>query len=281
MSQVSRILRLSITVSDMARLMAFYRDALGFSFIEASDTKIDGVPGRRVWMRLGGQTLELFAPDRLGDLYPAGSRATDAWFQHLAIVVADMDAAYAHLQGYDMTPITLGGPQHLPRSTGGVRAFKFRDPDGHPLELIAFPPGVGDSRWQAASADALFLGFDHSAIVVDNYKRSVAFYEGFGFCVVSRGVNQGSAQEHLDDAPDVLVDVVALQPAAETTPHLELLGYRNPGVRSLRQPLHPSDVAAARLVLSVSDGAGEPRPDLRGLPQHDPDGHGLLFEPEA
>ena len=287
MSLVSRILRLSIIVSDMARLTAFYRDALGFSLIEASDAKIDGVPGRRVWMRLGGQTLELFAPDRLGALYPVGSRATDAWFQHLAIVVTDMDAAYAHLKGYDITPISLGGPQHLPRSTGGVRAFKFRDPDGHPLELIAFPPDVGDPRWQSAPGDALFLGFDHSAVVVDDCERSVAFYEGIGFSVVSRGVNYGPAQEHLDDAPDVLVDVVALQPSAETTPHLELLGYRNPAVRSLRQPRHPSDVAAARLVLSVSGlaqnnfDAARTRQDLWGLPHHDPDGHVLLFEPEG
>jgi hypothetical protein len=44
-------------------------------------------------------------------LYPAGSRTTDAWFQHLAIVVA----AYAHLKHFDITPITQGGPQHLPR----------------------------------------------------------------------------------------------------------------------------------------------------------------------
>jgi catechol 2,3-dioxygenase-like lactoylglutathione lyase family enzyme len=276
-----------MTVSDMARLTTFYRDALGFSLVEASDAKIDGVPGQLVWMRLGGQTLELFAPNRLGALYPVGSRATDAWFQHLAIVVADMDAAYAHLQRHDITPITMGGPQHLPRSTGGVRAFKFRDPDGHPLELIAFPPGAGDPRWQSAPADTLFLGFDHSAIVVSNCEKSVTFYEGLGFSVASRGVNNGPAQEHLDDAPDVLVDVFAMQPAAETTPHLELLGYRDPAVRSLPQPLHPSDVAAARLVLSVSGllqdnfDAADPRQHLRCLPHNDPDGHGLMFKPEG
>lgn len=287
MSQVSRILRLSMTVSEMAPLTAFYRDAVGFVVVDDESAWIGDVSGRRVCMRLGDQMLELFAPDRLGALYPAGSRATDAWFQHLAIVVADMAAAYAHLKRYDIIPITQGGPQRLPRSTGGVRAFKFRDPDGHPLELIAFPPGVGDPCWQSPPADALFLGFDHSAIVVSDCVKSVDFYQRLGFSVASRGVNHGPAQNHLDDASDVLVDVIAMQPREVTTPHLELLGYRHPAVRPLQHPLHPSDVAAARLVLAVSGSLAKDWPpadrrqDPRCVLHHDPDGHGLVFEADA
>jgi catechol 2,3-dioxygenase-like lactoylglutathione lyase family enzyme len=167
-----------------------------------------------------------------------------------------------------------------------VHAFKFRDPNGHPLELIAFPPDVGDPRWQSPSADTLFLGFDHSAIVVSDFERSVAFYERLGFSVASRGVNHGPAQDYLDDASDVLVDVVAMQPRVGTTPYPELLGYHHPAVRPLQQPLHLSDVAAARLVLAVSGRLSNNlhiadwRPDLRRLLHHDPDGHGPLFEPE-
>ena len=37
-------------------------------------------------------------------------------------------------------PITVGGPIRLPCASGGARAFKFRDEDGHPLELLEFHP---------------------------------------------------------------------------------------------------------------------------------------------
>lgn len=45
----------------------------------------------------------------------------------------------------------------LPESSGGVTAFKFRDPDGHPLELLAFPDGKVPSRW-GAQPDAELCG---------------------------------------------------------------------------------------------------------------------------
>jgi len=90
-----------------------------------------------VVMRLGAQDIGLLRFARQGRPYPRDSRSDDLWFQHLAIVVNDMDAAYAHLSlSAVWRPISDGGPQLLPPSNGAVRAFKFRDPDGHPLELL-------------------------------------------------------------------------------------------------------------------------------------------------
>ena len=49
----------------------------------------------------------------------------------------------------------------------GSRRSTFAIPDGHFLEILAFPPGKGDPKWHRPG-DALFLGLDHTAIVVDD-----------------------------------------------------------------------------------------------------------------
>src|SRR5690606_24437131 len=96
--------------------------------------------------------------------------ANDPWFQHVALVCRDIGAAAGRLTGGDAGVISAGGPVLLPPSTGSVTAFKFHDPEGHPLELIAFPAGVGDPVWQARPGTGL-LGYDHTAIVVADVER--------------------------------------------------------------------------------------------------------------
>ncbi len=154
--RAQRILRISRVVSDLGRAEAFYRDGLGFQAIAR------GRPGKaalaalglgdadaeEVVMRLGTQDIALVRFTVPGRPYPRDSRSDDLWFQHLAIVVDDMDVAYARLCAHgEWRPISEAGPQLLPPSNGAVRAFKFRDPDGHPLELIWFPPGQGRAVW--------------------------------------------------------------------------------------------------------------------------------------
>src|SRR5205807_1980594 len=77
------------------------------------------------------------------------SRSNDRWFQHVAIIVSDMAAAYARLRSFNVQHAS-SGPQRLPdwnRNAGGIEAFYFRDPDGHNLEVLAFPAGKGLARW--------------------------------------------------------------------------------------------------------------------------------------
>ena len=118
---------------------------------------------------------------------PAGpihacSSPDDTAFQHFAIVVSDMDLALAQLRGAPgWTPISIGGPQRLPQRSGGVTAFKFQDPDGHPLELLAFPEHAVPPHWTERSAYGIFLGIDHSAISVRDTAISTAFYQSLGF----------------------------------------------------------------------------------------------------
>ena len=166
-----------------------------------------------------------------------------------------------------MKPIPISdAPRHLPARSGGAAAFKFRDPDGHPLELIQFPDGHDD-------------GIDHSAIVVLDAERSIAFYrDHLGFDVASSQINTGQEQDRLDALPDVTVEVVALTPH-QPTPHLELLAYRSPTIRTTRR-LRPHDVAATRLVLEI-DGLPADATHLSDgkcvVLIHDPDEHALLL----
>ena len=293
-----RLLRVGITVADLARVGAFYRDALGFEPVgdprEAGPdyTAALGLPDARATvlrMRLGAQGIELAAFTPPGRPCPEGSTSTDLWFQHIAIVVGDMAAAHARVVAHGgATAITEGGPQRLPASSGGVTAWKFRDPDGHPLELIDFPPGGGPEAWRSISRSALTVGIDHSAISVADAGRSAAFYKDvLGLSLASKGVNRGPEQEQLDAVPGDVVDVVALAPADAATPHVELLGYREPRGRPIPAGLRASDVAATRLVfetgeipalakaLGVEDRlVGPGVPYLLG---RDPDGHLLVF----
>ncbi|HEX5959801.1 MAG TPA: VOC family protein [Rhodanobacteraceae bacterium] len=239
--------------ADLDRAIAFHRDALGF--------RIDAVPAappaRARWptlrapptrcarLSLGAQCIELTEFPG-GKPYPPGSTSSDLWFQHFAIVVRDMHAAHRRALQHGAVPITRGGPQLLPPATGSVTAWKFRDPDGHPLELIGFPSGTGDPAWQATQAPGPALGIDHSAISVADIARSIGFYRLLGLHVAARGVNRGVRQQRLDDLDDVEVDVIAMQGPART-PHLELLGYRRPRGRA-DPPVDPGAIAADRLV---------------------------------
>jgi len=244
------ILRVSRIVADRRRAEAFYGDVLGFRIFDRFE--------RETIISLGDEEVALVEAEPAARPYPADSRSDDLWFQHLAIVVGDMDAAYAQLQRHaGWRPITEGGPQLLPPENGSVRAFKFRDPDGHPLELIWFPEG-----WRGRGSTTPFLGIDHSAITVASTQRSIAFYEALGFAVSARSLNFGPAQERLDAVPNARVEVTGLR-SSETGMALELLAYNPPG-----RPATVVDGDIASDWVTLAGPAGEVR---------DPDGHRLAL----
>jgi catechol 2,3-dioxygenase-like lactoylglutathione lyase family enzyme len=182
-----------------------------------------------------------------------------------------MQAAYAQLcVTPEWHPITEGGPQLLPPSSGAERAFKFRDPDGHPLELLWFPPGRGRPVWHDAASNTPFLGIDHSAVAIASTGRSLHFYRALGFHVSARSVNQGPAQERLDGLPNVKVRVTGLRPVSGCGPGLELLAYspagRTPQATSAR------DGITDWLTLGMGLARGNSFRAVR-----DPDGHRLVL----
>ena len=272
--------------SEATRLATFYEAALGFSRVSVEHwsgvraQEFFGIGGRvlRVTLELGGQRVSIVQfVDQPGRVYPVGTNASDVIFQHFAIVVDDMDAAMARLRSVPgWTGITICGPQHLPASSGGVTAFKFRDLDGHPLELLAFPPGGAPEHWQHQKSTSPFLGIDHSAISVADSVRSVAFYESLGLKVTNRSVNDDPTQSRLDHLHQPVVEVIAMSPA-DAPPHLELLCYRS---SSNAAPLHlpANDVAATCLVLERNERLAQ-RQATRA-PVHtlvDPDGHHVMI----
>jgi catechol 2,3-dioxygenase-like lactoylglutathione lyase family enzyme len=263
--RVTELLRISTTVADLRRAEAFYVDGLGFipqhqTRIEdpawarlmgvATESKVDALT-----LRLGAQEIELLAFAPPGRPYPPLRSANDGWFQHIALVVEDIEGAWSRLGSRlaSRSPIEIStaGPQVLPANTGGVTAVKFRDPEGHPLELLRLPSGVGDPVWQHGRG-AEPLGYDHSAITIRDVDRSIAFYTGLlGLRVSGRSLNSGVEQDRLDGLTHTLVDVVALEPADVVTPHLELLCYRRPKGRAPGSEVMANDVASTRQVYRV------------------------------
>ena len=244
----------ALATADLGRLTRFYCDVLGFAAhgpampVDDGEMELLGLSGsgRRQVLSLGEQMLWIDQFEQAGRPYPVNGDAASLWFQHLALVVGDMSDAYDRLR--DIIPISHGGPQLLPISSGGVRAFKFRDPDGHPLELLQFPSGLMPDAWRHRSRldGQLGLGIDHSAISVTDVQASALFYEALGLSVGEPTLNQGRAQQDLDGLPGVKVEVVPMNPCAGM-PHLELLGYQTP--RGQAGPvLRANDVAATRIV---------------------------------
>jgi catechol 2,3-dioxygenase-like lactoylglutathione lyase family enzyme len=251
-----------LVTADPARLAAFYR-AIGFDIgeaapIPAADMELLGLPGAgsRIAMSLGRTHVDLESFDKTGRPYPGEATACDLVFQHLALITDDAEAAWCRARVAGAKPISRERPVTLPRSAGGVTAVKFRDPEGHPLEFLQFPPGA-NPHWRGTG----IMGIDHSAISVSDIAASRRFYTRHGLSEGGATVNHGPAQDALDGLDGVEVNVVAMSPT-DTPPHVEMLGYRRPVGRTLH-PLAPNDIAATRIVWRSGDN---------GLIR-DPDGH--------
>ena len=259
---ITRIRQFALVVSALAEAETFFAAAFDAVVVERGQAdqatgSLLGLPDAtiaRTSLRIGDEEIALLAFDPPGRPYPAGGTSTDLWFQHFAIIVSDMDAAYARLRSVGrFTPISVDGPVVLPPASGSVSAFKFRDGEGHPLELLAFPPGAGPPAWERRRGDGLFLGIDHSAISVADTARSTAFFEqAFGLKLGPRTENQGAEQARMDAVPDARVTVSGLMPD-RAPPHVELLGYHVGGRRPIDPATTAADVAATQFVLETSD----------------------------
>jgi catechol 2,3-dioxygenase-like lactoylglutathione lyase family enzyme len=285
-SRIQRLASFGLTTPDARQLSEFYEHALGFRMLAIERRsgpefeRLMSVEGgaAAIMLGLGDEVIELLQFDRPGRPYPDGATSSDLCFQHFAIIVADIQLAYQKLVSVGgWTAISNDGPQQLPASSGGVTAFKFRDPDGHPLELLSFPNGKMPEHWQARSQAKsngnLFLGIDHSAISVADSAASIAFYEGLGLRVAGRSLNTGPEQERLDGVKRARVEVTALEPR-QTTPHVELLCYRSV-TRGADAATCNNDVAATRLLFEVDEPA--PKGTMARYGLIDPDGHHLVL----
>ncbi len=229
---------IGLTVSDLDRSVEFYSKVLQFQKVSESEvdgesyehlTGVFGVRMRIARLQLGDEAIELteFLAPR-GRPAPVDARSNDRWFQHIAIIVSDMDRAYQVLREHKVQHAS-SGPQLLPawnKNAAGIRAFYFRDPDGHPLEVLWFPQDKGHAKWHLPT-DKLFLGIDHTAIVVADTEASLKFYrDRLGMEVAGESENYGPEQERLNNVFGARLHITALR--AASGPGIEFLEYLAP-----------------------------------------------------
>ena len=135
----------------------------------------------------------------------------------------------------------------------GIRAFKFKDPDGHDLEIIWFPPDQSKDKWQQ-NTEELFLGIDHSAITIADTEQSLKFYRDMlGMEVEESNINSGEIQAHLDGLPEAKVRVTSLR-SQQGGLGMELLDYIVPGTgRPFPDDWQSYDIAHMEIQLVVED----------------------------
>jgi catechol 2,3-dioxygenase-like lactoylglutathione lyase family enzyme len=141
-----------ITVSNLERSVAFWRDVLGFELSHTAHqtgemaSEITGVPGAELKLAVlktpGGHKIEL-----LEYLAPAGRkrhvdlRPCDVGHVHVAFIVDDLDAILSAIEASGWK--AAGKPQTLKAGPNtGKRVIYVRDPDGTTIEFMQTPADI-------------------------------------------------------------------------------------------------------------------------------------------
>lgn len=134
-----RIDHIEIVTADVERSIGFYCGLLGFRIKarqRVEQSHLGGVMDL-VYLDLGGTMVELIhyagaGPGKVAAMPPVEHQG----YRMMAIEVADMDAALAHLKPHGIEPVW--GPLKRPQY---ARA-EVRDPDGNHVELRQWLPGT-------------------------------------------------------------------------------------------------------------------------------------------
>jgi len=262
--KVTAIKSIGITVQDMNRSLPFYEKVLHFKLVSndtiqseeySSLVNVKNAVVHLVKLKLGDERIELIDfiyPEGKG--YPEDSHSNDFWFQHIAIITSNMDSAYAWLKLNDVKNISVE-PQRLPdwnKNAGGIKAFYFQDPDGHPLEILEFPPDKGNAKWHKKS-NQLFLGIDHTAIAVSNTDESLKFYRDvLGMEIGGESENYGIEQSRLNNVEGAHLKITGLH--SDFGFGIEFLNYLTPkGGRSNPENINANDLVHWQTKLSTKN----------------------------
>jgi glyoxylase I family protein len=137
-----------ITVSNLERSLAFWRDVLGFEFSHSTHQtgerpeQITGVKGAELKLAVlktpSGHKIELleyFAP---ADRRCVDIRPCDVGHVHVALTVDDLDAVLQKIAASGWK--AAGTPQTLTHGpNAGKRVIYVRDPDGTTIEFMEVP----------------------------------------------------------------------------------------------------------------------------------------------
>ena len=134
-----------ITVSNLERSLAFWRDVLGFEFSHIAHQKgelaqeITGVEGAELKLAVlktpGGHKIELLEYLAPADRKRTSFRPCDVGFVHVALLVHDLNIVLERIAASDWKAV--GKPQRLQSGpNAGKRVVYVRDPDGTTIELM-------------------------------------------------------------------------------------------------------------------------------------------------
>jgi uncharacterized protein GlcG (DUF336 family)/catechol 2,3-dioxygenase-like lactoylglutathione lyase family enzyme len=277
----------SFSCADAEACAVFFCNQLGFRRLDSLQpgpgyANMIGLPGAQlklVRLALGRERLELLevqalaSGQRASRPFPPDSRSNDLWFQHICIVVRDLERASSPVRqaiASAALQAISAAPQRLPDcnpAAAGIEAFKLHSPEGHCLELLAFPPDKGDARWHSPDpgnspgssspeTSSLFLGIDHSAIGVADSARSCRFYNQLlGLRLGGDGINEGPEQDQLDGLAGTRVRITSHR--CPSGAGIECLDYRAPaGGRPMPADLGPQDRAHGQLRLVMGQDTG-------------------------
>lgn len=293
---MSSIDTVAFTVSDMNRSVEFYTRVLQFSKLAERDIHGEpyekllgqfGVHARAAVLTLESEALILVEyRTSKGHPRPIDSQSHDHWTQQVTIAVSDMDKAYQWIHD-------RGAPfvSPLPQRFGELKAFQLRDPDGYALQLVQYPRGKGDARWQRDNrAGKLFLGIDRTSIVVASLDRSLLFYrDQLGLIAAPGEDRSGPDESRLQGLAGVSLKTVELKAVKGWT--LELRQFVTPSDgRSIPVTRRPSDYYHAQTFIRTVSLApfSALTPEVVQFPEkelkiskaslvRDPDGHAIVL----
>jgi len=137
-----------ITVSDIERSLAFWRDVLGFELSHRAHQtgdlagQITGIPGAEILiavLKAPGHKIELLEYRAPADRkHENDRRPCDLGAAHIALTVDNLDAVLDRITSFGWT--AAGEPQTLTVGpNAGKRVIYVRDPDGTTIELMQLP----------------------------------------------------------------------------------------------------------------------------------------------
>jgi catechol 2,3-dioxygenase-like lactoylglutathione lyase family enzyme len=155
-----------ITVSNLERSLAFWRDVLGFELSHTAHQKgelaqeITGVEGAEIKLAVlkapGGHKIELLEYLASSDRRHVDLTPCDVGHVHVALVVDDLDAVLKRIAASGWR--AAGEPQTIQTGpNAGKKVVYVRDPDGTTIEFMQVAKkadGLGSSRASRANFGA-------------------------------------------------------------------------------------------------------------------------------
>ena len=137
-----------ITVNNLERSLAFWRDVLGFELSHRTHqtgelaSEITGVPGAEISLAVlkspSGHKIELLEYNAPADRKRVEVRPCDVGSVHVALTVDNLDAVLSTIAASGWNAV--GKPQTLKTGpNAGKRVVYVRDPDGTTIEFMQPP----------------------------------------------------------------------------------------------------------------------------------------------